>query len=190
MQVPFGFNTTEYSLIRKTSRLYEGFIPVTTTLDRSFDSGFIEVSLDQVRSLSVTLTGSTVSVLTFTDETVKKTDVEFTSLTGITTSIGAAQGGLAATLFDVAGRPIESEQTLETKKGAFSYRSRPVGFFNQGVVVQSEAVVLKAKGERPQENDLVFVAGTTFSVVKADEIVDVANDSFYRCDLRRLGRER
>lgn len=189
MQVPFGFNTTEYTLVRRSSRLYEGFIPVVAVIGRSFSAGYLEVTLDQARSLDIILAGSTTTTISFSSEAGKVTTMLFTSLTSFTTTIGATQGGLAITVVDPAGRQLEAEQVLETRKGYFGYRSRPVGFFNQGVLIQSDAVILKSEGIRPQERDLVYVAGTTFSIVKADEVHDIAGDSFYRVDLKRIGRE-
>ncbi len=184
----FGYAPAPYTLMRETAKAYVGFIPPSAALNTAFTSGFLEVTLDQLRTVSITLAGSTTTVLNFDDELTLVTNMEFTSLSSITTDIGSEQGGLSVLITDDAGRPIEDPTAIDINVGYFANRSRPIGFYNQGIVVQSDATLLAA-GVRPQQKDVVYVSGATFTVVRSDETVDYTGQSYYRMDLTRLGWE-
>ncbi len=188
MPAVFGYAASTYTLMRETATAYTGFIPPSVTLSTAFTSGYLEVTLDQLRTVSITLVGNTTTVLNFDDELTKVTDMEFTNLSSITTDIGAEQGGLSVLITDDAGRPIEDPTAIDINVGYFANRSRPIGFYNQGIVVQSDATLLAA-GVRPQQKDVVYVSGATFTVVRSDETVDYTGQSYYRMDLTRLGWE-
>jgi hypothetical protein len=196
--LPTSWPSTSYALLRPASRIYEGFIPLIDlpmiTLPQACR---LAIAIDPIQPLTVTLTYGTYSELvTFTIERSKQTTQLFPGLAAFTTSILGTSGGLAITAIDPQGRPVHFNEQIETGNGFFSRRAHPVAYSILGQIVQSEAVLLKSRGEEAIMNDYVVIPpqtlsplGGTYTVVRVNEIRDIANDLYYQIDLKRKGRE-
>jgi len=186
-----GFPTYSYTILRSSETIYQGEIPITQAVDVTFSSGYLEIVATGFSSaVALTVSGSTSEEFTlFPSSDEKVGSSQFTDITSIISNVGSTQGFLVVSLVDSGGGPIQFNQVVETGKGVFQYSSLPQVTKNFGENLEFDAVLIKRKGVHAFEGDIVGVAGDTFTVVKASELVDAVNEIFFNLALRKVGRE-
>lgn len=183
----YGFWNSVATFKRRSSNIYSGSIPITSSISISFDAtAQIQATVDTSVGVTLTVLGNTAYSKYFAAGKTTEVFGSFTSVTDIYTSIPSAQGFLDVSLVRDTGEGIESIHDIETREVMFQKTGRNVYFKNIGRVEMSDATLyVENLTENITEQDLVWLnpPGLTYNIIGVSTITNIVGRQLTRCDL-------
>ncbi len=191
MPLSGSYNAT-YRAVRESSRVVEGNVPVTQSVNVVFDTeAYLEVEAAVSVPTTITIFGTHVEDFYFEPgDRAAAGETTFSSVDFVSSTLGATEGSLVVTLVDTSGVPIIFNRLLEERRGFFERRGVPVAYTNYGEVRLSEATLLKQGGVELFEEDQVYIStGETYTVVRSVEVKDYTGVALHQVDLKKTSKD-